>query len=177
METKIQEMLKQAAIRHLKFRAKWAKQDIKEYGYHSEIRPFSPELKFYPRLGLFKANNVSFDPIECVAVSYNWWLFVKRFGKVVVFNDFSYSVTTSRHQNRVSTLMRQLGIEATLSIEAPGGLQDLDSAIRLYKNRIQELQQAIDKRFSRKAKNKERRALISDLKKKIKVVERLNRGK
>lgn len=89
-----------------------------------------PSLKYFPRLNLYKAANVQFDPSTLVARSYDWWTFVCPFNKTLVFNTFPYSATTRRHQSRVRQTMQELGITDVLVVEtrkslcSQGALQD-----------------------------------------------------
>ncbi len=109
--------------------------------------------------GMWEASNVSFDSETCRALSYNWWVFVDKFGKDVIFNAYQYSPTTIKHQYKVKALLKELGIRIKATVHCPGGLQDLDSGIRLCNLRIDELSAAIKKHANRKgslAKNIER---------------------
>lgn len=113
-------------------------------------------LKFRKRTKDYKGSNVLFDPNKMHATSYGWWSMVKRINGQVVFNDFGYSPSTRRHQSKVRSVMSDLGITPDLVIEAPQGLQNLDSAIKLYEDKIKRLEVAIQKKGSKQAKNIER---------------------
>lgn len=117
-------------------------------------------MKYYKRLNVYKASNVEFDPNICAAWSYGWWKFVAVINGKVVFNDYNYSNTTLRHQYKVRRLLHDLGIEIDLVVEAPGGLQNLDSALKYEALRIQELEEQIAKPRSHRRKNEERRQEI-----------------
>lgn len=86
-------------------------------------------IKYYERKNIYKNSNGTntFNPETCEALSYGWWVYVKRINGKVVFNNHSYSVTTSKHQGEMRRLLRELDIEIDLFIEAPNGLQELDS--------------------------------------------------
>lgn len=73
-------------------------------------------MKYYKRAGIYRASNVSFNPETCEAHSYGWWCFVRKVGGKVVFNRYRYSVSTSKHQNKVRTLLAQLGIRIDLEV-------------------------------------------------------------
>lgn len=49
------------------------------------------------------------DTIE--ATSYGHWCFVKRINGKVVFNNYTYSKTTSKHQWEIRYLLKELGIK------------------------------------------------------------------
>lgn len=136
-------------------------------------REYKPALKFYKRLGIFKASNVSLNPANLDAYSYGWWKFVKVIGDKVVFNNYRYSSSTSQHQHKVSNLLRELGVKIDLRISAPRGLDNLASAIDYYSNKINSIDLELAKPRSRKAKNIERLEAIKELQEKIKSVEYL----
>lgn len=136
-------------------------------------------MKYMKRAKIYKASNVTFDPETCQAYSYDWWRFVDRINGKVVFNDFSYSLTTCRHQSKVRGLLRQLGIEINLYVECPKGLQErgaLEGAIRRYNNQIESLRAAIAKPRSREKTNFDRLHSISSLQRKIVSIEQLLKG-
>ena len=80
-------------------------------------------MKLFKRANMYKASNVSFNPETCEARSYEWWAFTKMVNGVLVFNDHGYSNSTRKHQSKVRTLLRELGHEIGLTVDAPCGLQ------------------------------------------------------
>jgi uncharacterized small protein (DUF1192 family) len=133
-------------------------------------------MNYYPRLNLYKAANVTFDPSKVEAHSYRWWKFVAVIDGLVVFNSYRYSPTTARHQSKVANVMRNLGIRVDLDIECPRGLDNLESAIGLYQRRIEKLRADMAKKGTRKAKNVERAADIKANENRIVVVQALIDG-
>lgn len=125
--------------------------------------------------GTYRASNVMFDPERMVATSFDWWYFVKRIGGKVVFNDYSYSSYTTRHQSKVRRTMQALGIKVDVTIEARKGLQSLDVALRDYDERVKTLLALIQKPGTRKAKNEERKLEVKELLEKIETVKDLIR--
>lgn len=153
---------------------------IKKHELKAKLKKYEFQglsLKYYPRLHQFKAANVKFNPENLQAYSYDWWRFVEKMGPFLVFNNFRYSVSTSKHQNKVSSLLDQLGFETDFSFEAPDGLQNLDSAIKHYERKITSLREEIAKPRSHKAKNDERRWEIKNHQETIKIIKKLNRLK
>lgn len=71
---------------------------------------------------LYKAANVTFDASQIEAFSYGWWKFVKVIQGKIVFNEYSYSTTTSKHQYKVKALMRELGLEVDLYVKTKASL-------------------------------------------------------
>lgn len=130
-------------------------------------------MKFYKTQNLYKASNVTFNPDTIQAYSYKWWLFVSRIGNKVVFNDYNYSNTTLRHQAKIRSLLKELGIKVDLTITAPLGLQNPASAIDFYQIKIKTLKAEIAKPNTRKAKNAERETQIKHFESKIKEVTKL----
>lgn len=130
-------------------------------------------MKYYPRLKLYKACNVTFNPNTLDARSYNWWSFVTKVGNKVIFNNYSYSNSTRKHQSKVKSLMNELGISIDFYVEAPEGLQTPSwprDAIELLTYRIKNLQDAVNKKGSKKTKNQERLAEIVLLESRINTV-------
>lgn len=80
-------------------------------------------MKYYKRLNVYKASNVSFEPDSIAAYSYDWWQFVRVVNGSVVFNDYSYSPSTRKHQYKVRSLLNQLNINIDLVINTRAGLQ------------------------------------------------------
>jgi len=130
-------------------------------------------MKFYPRSNLYKASNVTFNPETCEAYSYGWWRFIQRINGQIVFNWYSYSNSTRKHQGKVMGLLRELGVAIDLEIEAPKGLQDLQSAIDLYDRHIAELQAAIAKPKTWATKNVQRQEQIINYQQKMRLVRSL----
>ena len=85
-------------------------------------------MKYFVRSNQYRASNVYFDVATREAFSYSWWKFFAVIEGRNIFNHYSYSNSTCKHQNKVRSLLRKLGIEIDLSIEAPKGLQNLSHA-------------------------------------------------
>lgn len=134
-------------------------------------------MKYYSRAGIYKASNLKFDPSQMKAFSYDWYELFSSIGNTNVINNYRYSVSTIKHRYKIERLLRDLGIEIHTAIEAPRGLQDLDSSITLYNKRIADLYAAAEKKGSKQKKNEERMAAVVELRKKIKQVEQLKKMK
>lgn len=79
-------------------------------------------MKYFSRLGIYKASNVSFNPDTCQAYSYGWWRFVDCINGKVVFNDYSYSNSTNKHQSKVRNLLAEQDIKIDLFVKVHCGL-------------------------------------------------------
>lgn len=129
-------------------------------------------MKYYKTQGKYKASNLDFNPVTGLGHSYEWYQLTRKFGNVLVLNNYSYSSTTQRHVYKVRNLMNQLGFRFE-TIEAPKGLQRLDLSIEYYTKKIESIRQVMARKGTRKAKNIERQALIESLEQKIKLVQSL----
>jgi hypothetical protein len=80
------------------------------------------------RRGVFEGRHVFFDPATLTATSYNWWHFVRVIKGKVVYNCYSYSSNTTKDQQKVSSILRTLGIKIDEYVSVEAGLQDFESA-------------------------------------------------
>ncbi len=80
-------------------------------------------MKFFKTLNLYKASNVRFNPLNMSATSYDWWGFVGLVDGLLVFNNYFYSPSTSKHQRKVRRLLSDLNIKIDLEMPIPSGLQ------------------------------------------------------
>lgn len=112
-------------------------------------------LKYFPRLNLYKASNVTFDPGTCQGYSYKWYRLVDKIGGTVVLNSYAYSNTTIRHIYKVRRVLEDLRIQY-VEIEAPTGLQNLERASEHYQNKNGELLSKVNNPRTKKEKNVQR---------------------
>jgi hypothetical protein len=115
---------------------------------------------------------VSDDLRQVRAYSYGWWRFLDTdtVGNVV-FNRYSYSVSTGGHQRDVESILERLGVRVDLwlsrtrrGFHETGGIQaSIDDEIKCIRTEIDSLHAAIARKGSRKAKNVERAAEIKRL--------------
>lgn len=123
---------------------------------------------------MYKASNVTLNAETLEARSYDWWVFAKFINGKLVFNNYGYSNTTRRHQSKVLNLIvNKLLVKIDYFIEAPKGLQRLESAIDHYEREIKGLTELINKKGTRKSKNAERAEKISFYQDKIKLCQDL----
>jgi hypothetical protein len=68
-------------------------------------------MKYYKRLRKYKASNLEYCIDTKISYSYEWWQFTKLLsdGKTILFNNYSYSSSTSRHQSKIASLFREAG--------------------------------------------------------------------
>lgn len=133
-------------------------------------------MKYHTRSKEWRASNVSFNADTLKAYSYAWWRFVDVVNGKVVFNNYTYSMTTNRHQSKVRSLMRTLGIAIDVTIECPAGLQAhdwIESTVKHYQYKIDTLRQLIANPKSRKTTNDARRVAIASYSECILTVKQL----
>jgi hypothetical protein len=118
-------------------------------------------MKLMKRTNTYKAQNVTFDPSLCEARSYAWWVFVAKVEGNVIFNNYRYSVTTSRHQAKVRSLLNDLGISIDIDAPFPRGIDKSKSLAELCVEAEENICNAIligiDKVMSRSERAKQRR--------------------
>jgi hypothetical protein len=115
-------------------------------------------MKHYKKTNLYKASNVTFDPIKMEATSYNWWLFVKRIKGKTVFNSYRYSVSTSKHQSKVRSLMSQLGIRIDRYVQVADGIQYISTLTELNKKHNETLKRIAEREEEKRIARLERQA-------------------
>lgn len=136
------------------------------------------QLKFYPKLNLWKntTGSLTFNPVTMEAHSYRWWKFFAVINGKKVFNNYTYSVTTTSHQSRVRSLLSQLGIEIDIFVECPKGLDELSSGIDFYSRSIQYAQEKLQKPRIRQTTKEDLRVHIANMRKSVKVLETLGKA-
>jgi hypothetical protein len=126
-------------------------------------------MKFIKTKNTYKASNVELDLNTMTAVSYDWWTFLKVIDGQLVFNSYAYSPSTQRQQSKVLRVLAEKGIKIDFIIESRKSLTDsslFNDAKELIQNDIDDLNDAINKKGSQKAKNEERAKIIEFLKEK-----------
>jgi hypothetical protein len=83
-------------------------------------------MKYFKRLGVYKASKVTFNPLTCEAFSYAHWKFVARIDNYVMFNSYYYSNTTTRHQAKMRKLLAELNIKIDFDLPMR---ESLDSSL------------------------------------------------
>jgi hypothetical protein len=80
-------------------------------------------MRYYKRLKIYKASNVTFNPQTMEAHSYVWWKFVALVDGKVVFNNYRYSPSTGQHQSKIRRVMDELGIKVDMFLPIPEGIK------------------------------------------------------
>lgn len=118
-------------------------------------------MKYFKRLGLYKASNVTFNPKTLSAHSYDWWQFVKQVDGKVIFNNYRYSQSTSKHQRKVAGVLQELGItyETIKTVKSLANLETLEQVYAAHAENIEaEKANAELQRVRRNRLARERRA-------------------
>lgn len=84
-------------------------------------------MKWFKRLKLFKASNVTFNPKTMDAFSYGWWRFVAVVEGKLVFNNYGYSTSTRKHQAKLRRLLEELHIKVDLFLPLPDGIKSYNT--------------------------------------------------
>jgi hypothetical protein len=116
-------------------------------------------MKHFKRSNLYKASNVTFNPETFQAFSYDWWQFTAMINGVLVFNNHYYSQSTVKHLYKVRTLLKELGHEVALWVNAPCGLQNDKwklQAVESITSEIESLKLALASTRRKKALDEER---------------------
>lgn len=85
----------------------------------------SPVLKYKRKAGIYSnsTGRLTFNPNTLDAHSYRWWRFVAKVDGLVIFNNYRYSVSTSKHQNTIRNLLADLGIKIDLELSLRNGIE------------------------------------------------------
>lgn len=120
-------------------------------------------IKYYKKLGVYKASNVYFDPKAMHATSYNWWIFVKKIDGLVVFNDFNYSPTTTGHQRKIKAVLNALGVKVDLFVQLRESLDvnSLDSALKQAYSKLFTNEIAVNRKNARIKSSTHKHALAN----------------
>lgn len=117
-------------------------------------------LKRQPNM--WQGSNVWFDSEKINGVSYNGWYFVRKMHGKVVFNEYRYSNTTSKHQYKVESLMNQLRIKIDIVIDVKESLTNIkleEMSIKqlITESKRQKLERETYKRTQQKIKRIKKR--------------------
>jgi len=134
-------------------------------------------MKYFSRTNEYKASNVKFEVETKRAYSYGYWKFTDVINGKLVFNSYSYSNSTARHQAKVRDLFDDLNIEVDLVIDfCREGLQDITwryKTINSYRQEIRNLIKAVKSKGTRKTTNEYRRKTICEYWKTYKAIQAL----
>lgn len=133
-------------------------------------------MKFIKTKNQYKASNVILDLNSNEAISYNWWVFFKKINGKNVFNDCKYSSSTIRHQYKVKKLLNDLNIKIDLFIDSRLSLKNelcLNDAVLRLEIKNKNLLELINKKGTKKDKNKDRKKEIKENNKQIKKIKKL----
>lgn len=142
-------------------------------------------MKFSKKRNQYEASNVTLDLEKMEAFSYSWWQFLKIINGKVVFNNYSYSSSTCKHQSKVRRMLDEHGIKIDLIVNTSMGLNGssrynrgntedaLKDAIKNDLNEIKELEEILANNRRKKALDEERMEKIKSLKEHINQIERV----
>jgi hypothetical protein len=130
-------------------------------------------MRYIQKRQRYEASNFSFQPDGQIGISYNWWIFSREVNGVLVFNNTTYSTSTTKHQSKgYSHLSRKPDI---VLYHTRNSLDSLESALTNeivnIKREIKSIIEAMNKPRSHKRKNEERKSSINYYIKRIKEIE------
>jgi len=130
-------------------------------------------MKYIQKRQRYEASNFSFEPDGQFGVSYGWWVFSKEVNGVLVFNNTTYSPSTTKHQSKG---WNKLSSKPDLILNhTRNSLSDLEAALTNeivnIKKEIKSIIEAMNKPRSHKRKNEERKSSINYYIKRIKEIE------
>jgi hypothetical protein len=79
-------------------------------------------FKYQPKKGFLAHSKNSLRLDDCTAWSYGHWCYFRNVDGLNVFNAYRYSVTTSKHQHEMRSLLRELGVHIDVEIESRAGI-------------------------------------------------------
>lgn len=134
------------------------------------------QTRFVKTQNKLKSSNFEFDLNSTTATSYDWWIFVTKENGKVIFNNYNYSVTTRKHQNKAWKILEykaDLTLQFT-NVSLNNLHEALNDEIKLTNDEINNLFRQIAKKGSRKDTNEKRMERIKKLNQHIRnVVEML----
>lgn len=92
-------------------------------------------LKWRPRLKIWKSGSLQWNPETQEAWSYNW-CFAKRINGKMVFNEYRYSNTTTRHQWEMRGFLKDHKIKIDLTIDTQKSLTHGDAGLTALHNAL-----------------------------------------
>lgn len=132
------------------------------------------EMKFMKKSQTWKGSGVEFNPSSFAGTSYDWWHFVALVNGKVIFNAYSYSQTTCKHQGKMRTLLSSLNITIDLVVKTRKSLSNSDAlqdSILNDKMEIREIETSLANPRRKKALDESRNASIADFLEHIKLTE------
>lgn len=141
-------------------------------------------LKYFSRADIHKnssgTNEVSLSKIE--AFSYRHWQYLAKFRGKVIFNNYSYSNSTSKHQGDTKSLLYDNDIKVDLFLEHSsmsfsGNDNTVEGTLKnevfCIKNEMEHLTKLINSPRTRKSTNEKRKQSIEKYKQDIIAIENI----
>lgn len=124
-------------------------------------------MRYCKKRNQFEASNVSYNADFKSAFSYRWWKFVSVIGKKTVFNNYNYSVSTRKHQNKVRNLMASLGHPIDVFVSIRDSLENITTLKELKERELRQKKKDAEiaemKRLERNKKARERRQKAKEM--------------
>lgn len=105
--------------------------------------------------------NNEYFPSKLEAFSYGWWRYLQVINGILVFNNYSYSVSTNKHQR---DLLQHIGYNAPQIFvrdrESLNGIASIIRFIKILENECKDLRDNVLKAGTRKKTNLDRLSQI-----------------
>ena len=97
-------------------------------------------MKFFKKRNSYEnsSKTLKLHMNDLYGTSYDWYSIVKTVNGVTYLNTYPYSITTSKHIRQIRSLLYKLNIPF-VEIQAPRGLDEIDSIKEFYKTKIMSL--------------------------------------
>lgn len=121
-------------------------------------------MKLMKKANIYQASNynVTFNPVTLEAHSYKWWKFVAKIDGLVIFNNYRYSVSTSKHQAKVRSLLATLGVNIDIEMPLPEGINSNDFVSLIVKSEEHLCNKFLSQKLKAQDKYQERKAKLAE---------------
>jgi hypothetical protein len=148
---------------------KFSKDELKAIA--KESGHFTYKVKSH-RFENYKGSNW-FDLETLEARSYNWWPYLKKTRIGLVYNNYTFSNCTSKHQDELSWLLSKLRIKVDYALEFPRGIGENSAALKYYYTNLIQTQIELDRKNRKKDNDATRLSEIKAIRKNIAILRRL----
>lgn len=125
-------------------------------------------MKYYSRLDVYRTSNNEVSLTSQRAYSYGWWKYWTVDNGISIFNNTYYSQSTCKHQREALKLIREPDLILYHTKESLGNpAKALQNEVDGMQYEIRQLEKAITRPRSHKAKNEERYQKIKEYQERI----------
>jgi hypothetical protein len=122
-------------------------------------------MKYFSKLGLYKASNVTYNPSQFEAFSYGWWQFATIEQGFKIFNNYRYSPSTGQQQGKVMKKIGYDNLNDVIFLECPKGLQNSEWKTNVKKHYAYQIETMTEKMNKKLTRQKTKDSLIVEIRK------------